>query len=255
MAVRAHAPSMFSIFISVRENLIQLREMLKELLLEQMTWRDVKEYADKVKVVIVPLGSMEPHGYHLPLATDTILAYEIAKDVAKNVSVFITPPIPFGVQSGGEFGALSISFNTLYMLLRDVSQGLCEQGFKFIIYLLGHGGLSQKAAVNEVAREIIRKYDVKMAMLHISELIDHDPKDKHAGEWETSLMLALKSELVKGDMVKEFPEYPKYMMLPKSVSKHHVHGDPTKASKEKGQKYIQRIIDEIVSLIKRMHEE
>jgi len=65
--------------------------------LENITMADFKKGLKKIKTIIIPFGTIEEHGSHLPLSTDTIQVYEVVKEVAKKVKVFVAPPVHYGV--------------------------------------------------------------------------------------------------------------------------------------------------------------
>lgn len=164
-------------------------------------------------VLVVPIGSVEQHGDHLPVTTDTLLANDAATAGAKRVSdevpILVTPPVwsgysphhlPFG-------GTLTADFDTLLDLLGGIADTGLENGFDAVVLVNGHGGNTSliDAAVSEIGRQ---HPDVEVLGLTYFELVTDLVEEvresdvggmAHGGEFETSLMLHLHSELVDTD--------------------------------------------------------
>jgi len=234
-------------------------------LMENMTWSEVEEYVKIVKTVIVPFGSTEEHGYHLPLSTDFSVAYDIGRRVAEKVDVLVTPPLNYGVcRSTAHFpGTITISLDTLRSFVKDIFQSLYNHGLKNFIFLPGHLGTAQLIGLELDAQELIRLYpDINIAIAQLplllkelfKELIE-DTSDYHAGEIETSMMLAIKPELVRKDKaVSEHPAVPEHLIVrdPRRYMRSGVMGDATKASREKGERIMETAVEKIISLVKQM---
>jgi creatinine amidohydrolase len=105
-------------------------------LLAEMTWPEVEEAIGRGAGVLLPVGSTEQHGYHLPLATDAILATELALAVAEPLDFLVAPAVAYGYRSrplsgGGQgfVGTTSLQARTLMALVEDVLRELMRQGF------------------------------------------------------------------------------------------------------------------------------
>ena len=175
-------------------------------IMEFMTVRDMKEALAKTQTVILPMGVLEQHGYHLPLNTDVYNCYEIAKLVAPVAGCVVAPPIVYSFSGGELLGTTDISPQTLSLVTMDIIKSLANQGFKNIIVLLGHGGTeNQKAALDAADmfyRRNVRYRDVRLATVTFTDLTPSvkqafADKDFHAGYLETSLMLFWHPELVR----------------------------------------------------------
>ncbi|WP_309493627.1 creatininase family protein [Candidatus Hecatella orcuttiae] len=236
-------------------------------LLEEMNWKELEKALRETKTVIVPCGSTEEHGYHLPLSTDTLIACEIARRTAERVNVLVAPPINYGVcRSTGSFpGTLTISLDALRALVEEICESLHAHGFRNIILLPGHLGAAQMVGLELAAQKLVEKHqDLSMAVVRWEEAIKKltgtvlkDPRDGHAGEAETSLMLALKPELVRMEKtVDEHPRFPEHLVVakPGDYLKSGVMGSPTKASREKGEKILEALVREVEELVKRMEK-
>ncbi|KJR43308.1 Creatininase [Candidatus Magnetoovum chiemensis] len=231
------------------------------MLLENMTMEDFKELLKKTKTIIFPFGAVEEHGRHLPLNTDTLIIYEILKKAAMMRDVFIAPPMYYGVctSTAQHPGTISISANTLRHLTRDLIKEAYKKGLRNFLLLSGHAGSMHIFAMKEVCEALIEELDgVKIAVLSpydsfFRELFElcETPNDSHAGELETSLVMALAPNLVKCLSEEEYPNMPKPFIVKDKVKywQGGVWGNPKKASKEKGEQAIKIIIEKVLELI------
>ena len=178
---------------------------------EYLNWQEIESIAkDKRSTVIWPFGAVEQHGPHLPLATDSIFVDEIICEVFKLFSPDIplkklpTQYIGFSPEHKSFSGTISLSSNLIISMIKEVGGQLSEMGFKRLILINGHGG--QISLLQTAAREL-RSFAPGMAVFPcflwsgvsgLSELISKTEIEHglHASLAETSLMLALKPELV-----------------------------------------------------------
>jgi creatinine amidohydrolase len=231
------------------------------MLLENMTMADFKKNIKNTKTIIIPFGTVEEHGDHLPLNTDTLIVYEVLKRVVKKRKAFLAPPVYYGVctTTGGHPGTLSISPATLRSITRDLITDAYSKGFRKIFLITGHGGGLHSSALKEAAEELVCSLKgVRLAVLcpydllykELAELAD-TPNDSHAGEIETSIVLALAPELVRGRSKEDYPKIPKPFVVRDKMKywKSGVWGNPEKASAEKGRKAIKLIVDSIIKVM------
>lgn len=218
------------------------------MLVGEMTMTEFKKAVRKSSVLIMPFGTVEAHGTHLPLNTDTLVIREAVRKVAeRNMNVFMAPPVQYGVctSTGSHPGTLGISASTLRALAFDMARSGYGQGFRNIMLVSGHGGSIHVSALKEVAEELVGKLDgLRMAAFSIYELIGKESaeiaetrNDSHAGEIETSLVLHLAARLVKGRSKEEYPDFPRPLVV-KDKLKYWpgaVWGNPGKATAEKGE--------------------
>ena len=231
------------------------------MILENITMEDFKRHLKKTKTVIFPFGTVEEHGRHLPLNTDTLIVYEILKRLIKKRKVVLAPPVYYGVctSTNQHPGTISISAETLRRLTLDLVKNAYNKGLRNFILISGHGGGLHMYAIKEVAEILIEELKgAKIAVIspydilrkELSELAE-TPNDSHAGEIETSLVLALAPELVKGRSKEEYPKMPKPFVVRNKLRywRGGVWGNPGKASREKGEKAIRLIINKVVEVI------
>ncbi len=216
--------------------------------------------------VIIPFGSVEEHGPHLPLGTDTIHAYELAKETSRHVPVFVCPPIWYGLckSTSQHPGTITISGPTLRSLTIDIAGSLYDQGLRNFIMLSGHAGSTHMAYLVDAGEQILKRYEEsRVAVLSIIDAVAASCKelvetanDSHAGEVETSLMQFLRPELVKGTAEKEFPAFPRHILVrdKRAFWQNGVWGDPSKASVGKGRSILDQESRYLADLIKKMEK-
>ncbi len=231
------------------------------MILENITMKEFKGHLKKTKTILFPFGTIEEHGTHLPLNTDTLIIHEILKRVSKKRRVFVAPPIYYGVctTTNQHPGTISITPETLRRLTRDIVKDSYNKGLRKFYLISGHGGGLHMSALKEVAEELIEElkgatmavispYDVLRKGL--SEIAD-TPNDSHAGEIETSLVLYLAPELVKGRSKEEYPKLPRPYVVKNKLKywRGGVWGNPAAASREKGEKAVRLIVNKIIEII------
>ena len=176
------------------------------LVLTDMTWPEVKAYLEKNDMVIIPLGSTEQHGPHLPLGTDAYEALDISKRISARTGVVVAPALTVGysVYHAGFPGTLSVSPKTLEQVLFEVVEGLIRHGFRRVLFFNYHGGnnVVQNALVHRINHSTEA---IAVAIGHGGPIQTEDENDDrmdwHAGKGETSIMLHLRPEQVRKDKI------------------------------------------------------
>ncbi|MCB8933655.1 MAG: creatininase family protein [Chthonomonadaceae bacterium] len=182
--------------------------------LAEATWQDV-EGADRASVVVIPTGSIEQHGPHLPLLTDTLLATAVAEAVEARLphKTLLTPTLWLGA-SGHHLrfpGTLSASFEAYGAALQSVVRSLIPHGFAKYFVLNAHGGNTEP---NGVALRSLKAEFPNLFFAHtsyaalirplIAETLEGPLKEmRHACEAEASLMLHLRPESVRTDKLRD----------------------------------------------------
>ena len=207
---------------------------------------------NKKQVAIIPIGSMEQHGPHLPISTDSDIVSEVAKKLSEKKGYVLLPTLVYGVSfEHAPFFNLSIKESTLRTILTDLCSSLLANNIKTIFIINGHHG-NQKSIKNiDVKLKELSKNKIKVIPLSYWHFMERD--FDHAGFVETSLMLAIsknvkmksaKKGLVTDKMTKQ--EIKKLGKLanqsfPKAT-KNGIWGDPTKATKKEGQVILAEIV-------------
>jgi creatinine amidohydrolase/Fe(II)-dependent formamide hydrolase-like protein len=237
----------------------------------ELTWPEADKRFKEVDVAILPVGSIEQHGLHLPLDTDAFDAEYLAKQVAaacSNPKPLVFPLISYGVSyHHDEFpGTISISNETLSRLVYEIGISAAKNGINKLVIINGHGGNSPSLnfaaqRINQDARIFVCVDTGETSDVDISA-ISETPNDVHAGEIETSTSLATRPHLVKFEKaIKMVPKFSsRYLNFSskrgvewyahtKKISSTGVMGDPTKASAEKGDKIWEIMIAHLVALV------
>lgn len=213
------------------------------MLLGLMRWKDVERYLRRRRSIIVPLGSVEEHGHHLPLLTDLLIAQRVAEELGRRTRTLVAPPIVYGVcRSTSVYpGTVSVSGPALKSYLRSVIRDLIRNGFKRIFLLSGHAGRGHLKVIRSISREF---KEVKVLEPYRIKIPDVMPDDLHAGEVETSLMMHLYPEMVKDAFRNEIPEFHRGKLVPTTTG---VFGYPSRASASKGRRIFRKWIMELSS--------
>lgn len=216
----------------------------------------------KKQAVIIPVGSLEQHGPHLPVSTDSDIVTEVAKRVAKKCSLLLLPTVTYGVSfEHAPFFNLSVTSATLQSQLVDVCRSLGENKIRKTIILNGHHG-NQKA-LSGVANKISKESGGRNKVFVISYWHHMEREFDHAGFVETSLMLAISGKVRmslarKGLVIDEMPPKQK-SRISKLASTHFIRatktgvwGDPTKATKKDGDAILAEIVRNIAKKVSKL---
>ena len=199
----------------------------------------------KKPTVIIPVGSLEQHGAHLPITTDSDIVTEIASRLAKKRGFIVFPTISYGVSE--EHSPLFNTSIDLSRLLQSILLSLSENEIKSVVILNGHHGNERSIPNNWYSM------DAKLRVYSYWRFMKHE--FDHAGFVETSLMLAISDKVKmkkakKGLITKGLSEKEKKRInnlstkrggFPK-VAKNGVWGDPTGATKKDGKKFLAEIV-------------
>ena len=226
--------------------------------LAEMTWPEVEQLAQRTAVALIPTGATEAHGPHLPMETDVIIAQgscEVASDLllAEGIETLIVPPFYFGVTNFGMpfAGTITIPAETLTQLVYQVSRSLASHGFDRIVFSNHHlepahfQALKAGAtAVNEAGWARTAVPDVREERWSATLTQEFRDGARHAGAYETSLVMAARPELVRDSKRTELE--PIWIDLPDRIHNHGAtsfkdagsdwayFGDPAQASVDRG---------------------
>lgn len=236
-------------------------------ILAESNWKTIKN--QEVELAILPWGATEAHNYHLPYSTDVIESEYFAAEGAKiawekGAKVIVLPAVPFGINTGQTDIKLDLNINpsTQQAILNDIIEVLNKQKIYKLLILNSHGGNNFK----QILRELGLKFP-KMFLSSCDWFKSLDRKEyfenigDHADEMETSLMLYLSPNLVlplenagKGNekkiKIKGMQEGWAWTERKWSkVTEDTGIGDPSKATKEKGEKYFKAVTEKVAELM------
>ncbi|MDH3191394.1 MAG: creatininase family protein [Nitrosopumilus sp.] len=214
-----------------------------------------KDIKTKKMIAIIPVGSIEQHGAHLPISTDSDIVTEVAKRVAQNKRFLLLPTITYGVSyEHAPFFNLSIKESTLRAILVDLCESLLSNGIKTVFVINGHhGNLKPIKNLDKKLQKVVKN---KLKVFSLSYWHFMRREFDHAGFVETSLMLAIsknvrmnyakKGLITDGMNQQEIDNLGQLASksFPK-VTKNGIWGDPTEATKRDGQKILDEIVENL----------
>jgi creatinine amidohydrolase len=208
-------------------------------------------------VAVLPVGSFEQHGSHLPLITDTAVAAIITKAIADVYPVLHLPPITISCshEHDGFPGTVSISAATLYALVTDIAASVRKSGIRHLVLINGHGGnyvLSNVVQESDHMALFPTEADWTAARLAGGVVLTNEA-DMHAGEFETSLLLHAHPELVADDYAEHdhvTGDRPHMLTVGlKAYTTSGVVGRPSLASAEKGRAALAHLVTSFADVL------
>jgi len=246
--------------------------------MSDMTWQDVQDALKRSDIVLFPVGSTEQHSTHLPLNNDIFTSFEISKRVAEKLApetaILVAPQLPFGLSSHhmGFPGTISFRVDTFIEAVKDVCRSLAAHGFRNIVIVNGHGG--NTSALHLATGQIASEINAKVFLVEWWDLVPDviaklfTPPFFHACETETSMVLALDqrvdsakakpsvpqqvSSFVAHDFMAVGPKVYEPLLDMRVITQTGAVGDPTKASRDKGQELLDAVIERFASFIKEL---
>lgn len=231
-----------------------------------MTMDQVREEAALGTPVVIPFGSTEEHGSHLPLATDTLQAHAVAIRAAALQHALVAPPVHYGIcnSTRNHPGTVTLSGDTFRSLVRDLIRSLAKQGFGCLVLFSGHAGRVHMSSLREAAQDCVADDpDLRIAVVSDFDLVIRSSgdiidtgTDSHAGEIETSRMLFLHPDSVRGRSPAELPSLPPFRVVPdpEKYWPGGVWGDPGAADESKGRVMVEKSAAELAAVIRGLSE-
>jgi creatinine amidohydrolase len=214
-----------------------------------------KSIKNKKQIAVIPVGSMEQHGPHLPLSTDSDIVTEVAKQLSEKKNFLLLPTLTYGVSfEHAPFFNLSIKESTLRSVVSDLCTSLLANNIKTVFVINGHHG-NQKPLKNiDIKLQKLSKNKLKVFSLSYWHFMQKE--FDHAGFVETSLMLAIsknvKMKLAKKGLVTDGMKQQEIKDLGKlasksfpKVTKNGIWGDPRNATKKDGKRILAEIIENL----------
>ena len=248
---------------------------------DELTWPEMREAIAQQPVVLLPFGTVEDHGLHLPINTDNVIVEAICLEAARRAvgDVLVMPPVAYGLDEHHmDFpGTVSVDIQTLLAYVADVAISVARHGFTHVLIVNGHG--SNEPIADLAARRVVLETGVICGAMSPNAAIDPTLAEPvysqmrqsapggvaHAGEYETAMMLHLRPDLVHMDRaVREMGQlkldyfnwdYPEPSVLSwqdwwSRMSESGVCGDPTVATAEFGQALFERTVENFVRFVR-----
>ncbi len=231
--------------------------------LDELTWTEVEEEQRSGRdTVVLALGATEQHSLHMPLATDALIGDHLARLVADRLDAFVAPTVRVGCSSHHqEFaGTISLEDETFHAVVADHVRSFAKAGFGRVVLVPTHGGnfgplavaLEKLGPVEGIEVEALTDVTALLELAQIGEREHGVPLGEgglHAGEWETSMLLAIRPDLVHMDRAEpgftgDLEEALQGIFGGlKSFSENGAIGDPGQATAEHGQRYWDAVLD------------
>jgi creatinine amidohydrolase len=178
--------------------------------IDRLTYVEVKELLNKgMDLIILPIGTVEAHGPHLPLATDVIIPVNLAEKLAGSINSLIAPPIYYGVTRSllAYAGSLTVSSQVFKEYVKGILLSFAKHGFTKAVVINGHGG--HLTELKEAAMEVWSETKLKTIVFHWWIALEQYTKDffkeqgGHGAVDETAMIMAIDESLVKKELYSE----------------------------------------------------
>lgn len=239
---------------------------MRKYLLAESNWKEIKDSV--IDLAILPWGATEAHNYHLPYSADVIESDHLAAAAAKiafdnGAKIIVLPTIPYGVNTGQVDIKLDININpsTQFAILHDIIQSLYNHNIYKLLILNSHGGNDFKQMLRELGLKFPKMFLCSCNWFNAVPKKNYfDEPGDHADEMETSLLLYLTPDLVlplehsgygkeKKIIIKGIKEGWAWTERKwSSVTSDTGIGNPKKATKEKGEKYFNAVVEKLAFL-------
>jgi len=230
---------------------------------DRMTTDAYKAASAKIDTVVIPVGSLEAHGRHCPLGTDDLIPARLCSDLDSRIGdrIFIAPAVNYGYTPVlvAFPGSVSIQAETLISLYAGIGTGFARWGAKNIVFMNGHGGNIPMLTVacDRIAEAGATAAAISYWVTYSKEILGICSTQGHAGEDETSLVLALDASLVDPKGVARHMK--KSFMAPLAGPDQRnarfpnaMNGDASRADAEKGRRLYAKILEKNVEYIERI---
>ncbi|MGY4707165.1 creatininase family protein [Candidatus Bipolaricaulota sp. J31] len=231
--------------------------------LARLTWPDARDALSRAGVALLPVGSTEQHGPHLPLGTDHLTAEWIAREAARRGGFLLLPTVPVGVSVHHRqfWGTLWVEPEVLQAYVTGIARSLAIHGLKKLVFVNGHGG--NTAALTEAAHRLRREGMPAYVFVWWRAVGDEvrallEDGGGHAGEMEASVVWHIDPELVRperfaGAAAEAAPAWGKAIrgvevgydtidFAPAGCV-----GSPERASPEKGEKILEAAVEKLIA--------
>ncbi len=248
----------------------------RKLLWQEMHRHEFVETAKQGAVVIVPTGSIEQHGPHCPMDVDIVGPFEIAVAVAQAVTEFpviVAPPLALGFAhyNLGHEGTITLRLETYMAMLADVLRSIKENGFPRIVVINGHGGnlAPNRAVAAQVSEDDVFPVAFSYWEAATAEMAQWSEADGgrigHGGEWETSLQLHLRPQLIDRSLIgadvfpnpysPELRSFASYAERRRDTAHETgIMGNALVATAEKGERLFNLLVQKVTQLVREMHD-
>jgi len=248
---------------------------------DELTWPEMRQAIARQPAVLIPFGTVEDHGPHLPISTDNVIVEAICLEAARRAAgdVLVMPLVAYGLDEHHmDFpGTISVSIPALLAYVADVATSVARHGFTHLLIVNGHG--SNASIADLAARQVVLETGIICGAMSPNAAIDPTLAEPafsrmrrsapggvaHAGEYETAMMLHLRPDLVQMDQaVREVGQleleyfnwdHPRPSILAwqdwwSRMSQSGVCGDPTVATAEFGKALFETTVENMIRFVR-----
>jgi len=248
----------------------------EERFLPRLSSPEIRDLPKENALVILPVGAVEQHGPHMPVMTDALIGEAVLTRtmelLPKDSNVWLLPPLSYGKSNEHlDFaGTISLSASTLLQVLLDIAASVKRSGFRRLLLLNTHGGnqdlLLVAAREIRIATDLMVFYISPGSLAGLADFVTEEEREFgiHAGDYETSLVMAVKPDWVRaGQRIREVPDVASYQYLTlegkirfawvmADISESGISGDATGATAEKGEIILGRIAAQLANALQEM---
>jgi creatinine amidohydrolase len=245
---------------NAQRDIVSTREM------DRINWMEFQEVVpSKIKTVLLPTGTLEPHGV-INNGADNTAPFAMAQKIARRTNAMIAPTLPYGITGSMEAypGAFQITEAAYRPFVKQIIEGLAKNGFRNIIILNGHGG-GQTAVLNSVAAEVATEKKVRTLVINWWSFASDVTKEVfgedggHAGLNETAFIQAIDPTLVhqgryKDDLATPYPAAGTWSAVPfpSSIGLYQKGQGYPKFDQKKADEYFNKVTDKVAGLIEEL---
>lgn len=227
---------------------------------EQLTTKSFQEKVlNRIDTAILPTGSVEAHGMHCPLGTDNIAPTQLAAKLEERFTdrLLVLPPVPYGHTWDLAVwpGTISVSNRAFGQYVAEVGTNLSRWGIRNVVLMNGHGGNvgALQEAMEPMAEAGMRAVLVNWWLDYSQDILKITEGQGHAGEDETSVMLAMAGAWVNMQDASFNPYTPKFRVKAQGIQdkalRHATTGDGRLGTREKGERIIEVVVDRLSELL------
>ena len=241
----------------------QAKDFVSTREMERINWMEFKEVVpSRIKTVLLPTGTLEPHGV-INNGADNTAPFAMAKTIAARTNALIAPTLPYGITGSMEAypGAFQITESAYRPFVKQILEGLAKNGFRNIVILNGHGG-GQTAVLQSVAAEVATERKVRTLVINWWSFASDETKEVfgedggHAGWNETAFIQAIDPTLVQKERYKDelATPYPaagtwSAVPFPSSIGLYQKGQGYPKFDQQKADEYYRKVTDKVASFI------
>ncbi len=222
--------------------------------LSDLTWGEVKEYINKEsKYLIIPVGTCEQHGYHLPLNHDILVVEHMAQELSEKTGILVAPTLNYGVNLPCDrllSGTTTVTPEILKSIILSITEWWRDQGFQLFLLMTYHGDPFHIRALSGLGKDIGL---IELGNIEYSDILEKQSTIRHACEAETSVGLCLYPERIRFEQIKEydipfeqFREYLFHANLNQPENYVGCLGFPSYATQTKGIEIVKRMYDQMM---------